>query len=170
MAAPGFILTKGTNPMKHTRIFTAFALLVCLFTFTLVAHAQAPTPTAATPAATAEPPGGLDALLVQLAGLAGAGSAISLLINVGKSVGIVKDGTSQNWSAGLNLVLLIGLLAANVYKPGIDLAGVDKQVSDFVQVGVVIFTYILQLAASKAANQAIQGVPVAGKSFASKAG
>ena len=79
--------------------------------------------------------------------------------------GIVKDDQAQNWSAGLNLLGLAGLLAAKVYAPQVDIAGMDAQVAQFVQVGLVVFGYVLQLLASKGAYVAIRGVPVLGKSF-----
>jgi hypothetical protein len=101
----------------------------------------------------------------QWAGLAGFAALIALLINVGKVAGVVKDGQAATWSAGLNLVGLVGLLALQVFKPEVDIAGVDSQVMGLVQVGVVMFTYVLQLLESKLTHIALKGIPVAGKSF-----
>ena len=97
-------------------------------------------------------------------GLAGFAALIALLINIGKAAGWVKDGQAPIVSAGLNLLGLAGLFATKVFWPEVQIGVVDAQVSDFVQVGVVVFTYILQLLASKGANAAIKGVPVVGYS------
>lgn len=106
----------------------------------------------------------MEGLFAEWVGLAGFAALIALLINIGKAAGWVKDGQAPIVSAALNLLGLAGLLAAKVFAPDIDLAGVDAQVSDFVQVGVVVTTYVLQLLASKGANAAIKGVPVVGYS------
>lgn len=106
----------------------------------------------------------MESLFTEWVGLAGFAALIALVINILKAAGWVKDGQAGTVSAGLNLLGLAGLFALKVFSPDLDLSVVDAQVSDFVQVGVVVFTYILQLLASKGAHAAIKGVPVIGYS------
>lgn len=107
----------------------------------------------------------MDEILVQWGSLAGFAALISLLVNVGKEVGVVKDGQAQNWSAGLNLIGLAGLLALKVYAPHVDVEGLNSQAAMLAQVGLVVFAYVVQLLAGKATHAAVRGTGFIGKSF-----
>ena len=106
-------------------------------------------------------------LLVVWAGLAGFAALIAFLINILKVIGWVKDDQAQTWSAGLNILGLAGLLAAGIWFPDLDIEGLDAQVAQFVNVGMVVFTYVIQLLSSKVAHIAVRGATVIGKSFSS---
>ena len=107
----------------------------------------------------------MDSLLVQWGALAGFAALIAFLVNILKVVGLVEDGHAPYWSAALNLLGLAGLLAVNVYAPELDVAGLDAKVAGFVEVGLVVFGYILQLLGSKVTHYAVKGLPVVGKSY-----
>lgn len=141
----------------------AFSFLLVVLAVLAVLTAQV---TAFSTAQAAEPAGGVswDALLVQFGGLMGVGALIAFLVNIGKAVGLVKDGSAPTWSAGLNLAALALLLVTRTYRPDVDIQAVDQQVMDFVNVGVVVFSYVLQLVSSKGTHKFIKGVPVIGKS------
>lgn len=122
-------------------------------------------PVSAATVAVGEPTGGgFDGLLTQWAGMAGFAGLIALLINVGKTFGVVKDGQAQTWSAVLNLFGLAVMLALNVFRPGVDIGAVDQWVSGFVEVATVVLTYIMQILVSRGAHYAVAGLPVIGKS------
>ncbi len=108
---------------------------------------------------------GLDGLVVQLAGMAGFAAVIALVVNVGKAAGWIADGQAQNWSAGLNLLLLIGLFVARVFRPDVDVQHIDSQVAGFAQIGTMILSYVIQLIASQRTHDALRGVPILGKSY-----
>lgn len=107
----------------------------------------------------------LNSLLAQWSALAGFGALIAFIINILKYTGIVKEDQGQVWSAGLNLAGLILLLIAGVALPNLDIAGLDKNVADFVNVGLVLFAYIVQLLGSKSAHSLVKGLPGIGKSY-----
>lgn len=107
----------------------------------------------------------MEDLLLQWSGLVGFAALVAFAINILKTFGVVKDAQAQNWSAGLNLLLLAGLLALRVFAPDFDVSGLNAQAQAFVDVGVVIFSYILQLLGSKAAHTLLRGLPLIGKSF-----
>jgi hypothetical protein len=105
----------------------------------------------------------MDELLVQWGALAGFAALIAFLINILKTVGIVKEDQAPTWSAGLNLAGLVGLLIMKIYVPQVDIEGLDQQVAQAVEVGTVIFSYVLQLLSSKLTHSIVRGVPGIGK-------
>lgn len=108
---------------------------------------------------------GLQVLLAQWAALGGFGALIAFLVNILKTFGLVKDDQAVTWSTGLNLLGLAGLLFAGIYSPEVDLGAIDAKVGEFVQVGLVVFAYIVQLLGSKLSHATVRGVPLIGKSY-----
>ena len=106
----------------------------------------------------------MENLLAQYAGLVGVAALIALMINVLKTFEIVTDGTAQNWSAGLNLVFLTGLLVLQIWAPQVDVAELDAKIAGLVQVGVVVLGYVLQLLGSKVTHQIVKGTALIGTS------
>ena len=107
----------------------------------------------------------LSELLVLWGSLGGFGALIAFVVNILKTAGVVKDGQAKTWSAGLNLLGLAGLLAVGVYAPDLDLTNLDQQVQQFVDVGLVVFAYIVQLLGARLGHESVRGVPVFGKSY-----
>jgi hypothetical protein len=105
-----------------------------------------------------------DNLLIQLAGLAGFAALFTLIINVLKSVGVVKDDTAPVWSAGFNIAGLVALYVLGIVKPGFSVGGVDVEVSGFVAAITPIVNWVIMMASSKVAHNAVRGVPWLGKS------
>lgn len=108
---------------------------------------------------------GLGVLLAQWSSLAGFGALIGFLINILKTAGVIKDGQAVAWSTGLNLLGLIGLFVIGLAAPAVDLSAIDSQVAQFVQVGLVVFAYVLQLLGAKVGHIAVRGTPFIGKSY-----
>lgn len=104
-----------------------------------------------------------DTLLVQWAALSGFGALIAFLINVLKTFGIVKTDQAPAWSAALNIIGLAALLITGLVVPDLDIPALDAQVAEFVQVGIVLFSYIIQLLGSKLGHAVVVGTPVIGK-------
>ena len=107
----------------------------------------------------------MDELLVQWGALAGFAALIAFAINVLKTLGVVKEGEAPTYSAGLNLAGLVMLLVLKIYKPEVDVGELDVQVAQAVEVGVVVFGYVVQLLGSKLAHEVVRGVPGIGKSI-----
>ena len=51
----------------------------------------------------------MDALVSATSELVGFGALIAMLVNSGKSFGIVKDGQAKVWVTGLNILLMLGV-------------------------------------------------------------
>lgn len=86
--------------------FNRTTLIVFAVT-TLVLMAFTPSPLSSSQETTPADP--LTALLGTLTALGGFAALVPVLISFGKAFGLVKDGTSQNWSTGINLAALISL-------------------------------------------------------------
>ena len=100
----------------------------------------------------------------QFAALAGVGAVIALVVNVLKTVGVVRDGQAQDFSLVLNLAGVAALVALRVFTPDLDVAGLDATAGKIAEAGVIVFGLVVQLYGSRLAHGAIRGVPVIGKS------
>lgn len=104
-------------------------------------------------------------LLMQFAGLAGFAAFVALLVNVLKSVKLVSDGNAETWSAGLNLIGLVGLYLLRIIKPDIVPGDTDTQIAVFVTAMTPMVNWILMLLSSKVAHKAVRGFPFLGRSY-----
>lgn len=106
-----------------------------------------------------------ESLLATFSTLAGASALIALLVNVLKALGVVQDGTAPVWSAGFNLLALIGLYLFQVVQPEFDPAAVDAVLAQVAQIGAAILALAMQLWGSKLTHAAVRGIPLLGTSF-----
>lgn len=97
------------------------------------------------------------------AALAGFGAMISLIVNVGKAVGIIKDGQAQTWVTGMNLLLVAGLYVGGLV--GYDLAGLDGMAGSLAEIGIAVFSFMIQMKGSQQFHWQVRGTPMIGKSF-----
>ncbi len=96
--------------------------------------------------------------------LGGAGALIAALVNVGKAVGLVKDGQAGKWSLGLNLAGLVALALVLNFAPGADVAHMDAVASQVAAALVAILSLVVQLGASRATHAIVRGMPLVGTS------
>lgn len=106
-------------------------------------------------------------IALQIGYLVGLAALIAMLINVGKVFGIVKDGTAGSWSAGLNLVALVVLVALKLFRPDLELEKVDVELGALAQVLGLVLTLLSQIKVSDKAHGFLSHlqIPVLGKSF-----
>lgn len=104
-------------------------------------------------------------LILQLATLAGFAALVSVLVNVGKFLGIVQDGTADKWVAGANLVGIIGLFILRTYFPGVPVEGVDQTMLEIAEFGGYVMGFVVMIFGSKLTYKAVSGLPIVGKSF-----
>jgi hypothetical protein len=90
---------------------------------------------------------------------------ITILVNVLKWAGVVKDGTASVWSMVLNGIGMVTFIVVKIVKPDTDLMILDTNMSLIAQVLSLLFTYVLQLGGSKLVHFILKGLPVIGKSF-----
>lgn len=91
----------------------------------------------------------LAGLLGTLTTLGGVAALIPILISFGKAVGLVKDGTSQNWSTGLNLAVLATLFILQVLGKSNLLPAFDTQAGAISQLLAALLAFSGQVGISK---------------------
>lgn len=106
----------------------------------------------------------LTELATLLASLGGLSALFTFLVNIGKYVGIVKDGTSSTWHTGLNLVALVVLFAAPALS--LDIPHLDGVAQQVAQIGTLILGLVVQIKAGQATHDTVAGrLPVLGYSY-----
>lgn len=110
-------------------------------------------------------------LIVQFGTLAGVAALIAALVNVGKVLGIVPDGSAAKVSAGLSLAAFITLAALKIFAPDVDVAGLDKQAADLAVAALYILGLVTQLGLPAKFHGFLSNadVPVIGRSHTNEA-
>jgi Mg2+/Co2+ transporter CorB len=107
----------------------------------------------------------LEALLTLVMSLAGVGSLVAVLVNIGKAVGLVKDGQAPMYTTGAGLLVMVILFIAGIIKPDFDVAGTDTVVGQVAQILSMIFSLVWPLISARLTHNAIKGTPILGKSY-----
>jgi hypothetical protein len=106
-------------------------------------------------------------LVTQFVALAGIAALISVVVNLLKVAGVVKDGQSEYYVVGLNLLGLVVLFVFHVFQPSaINLPGWDATAASIAQILTIVLGFIGQLGVSRVSYAATKGMPIIGKSFA----
>lgn len=103
----------------------------------------------------------LDNILTIIAGLAGLGGLISILVNLLKSVGIIKDGQAEVWFQSINLLIFVAVSAVYFLQLEIDWTQVD----DWLHLFAFFLTYIVQILGGKLTYDTVKGTPIIGFSY-----
>jgi hypothetical protein len=106
-------------------------------------------------------------IFVQFGSLAGAAALIAVIINLLKTIGVVKDGTAGKWSAGLNLVALVALVLVKVFVPSADIGVLDGLAGQAATALIVILGYLVQIFVSGDVHVLLSNmrIPLAGMSY-----
>lgn len=99
--------------------------------------------------------------------LVGVPALIAALINVLKYIGLVKDTTASNWSAGFSLVAFLAVVLLRVLRPDIMLDVLDGYAGQVAQIIVYLMSFIVMMLAPAAFHARLKSaqVPLLGKSF-----
>lgn len=103
----------------------------------------------------------IDNVVTILAGLGGLGALVSMLVNALKKINVVKDGTSEQWIQGVNLLAFVGVAITYLFNIPIDWGAVNVIIGSLVG----LFGAVLQLLASKGTYAVTKGMPVIGYSY-----
>lgn len=106
-----------------------------------------------------------NSLLTLFGSLGGIGALVAALVNIGKTVGWVKDNQAPTWVTGLNLAGLILVFVLGIFAPDMKIAGVDQFAGQLAIVLVTVFGFVWQILASKLTHSALKGTVLVGKSF-----
>lgn len=105
-----------------------------------------------------------DNILALLASLLGFGALVSIIVNVLKYFGIVKDGTSDKWVAGFNLAGFVALVVISYWFPQINIPQIDTQLGVLASLLTIVFSYVTTILGSKLTYLAVKNLPIIGKS------
>ena len=99
-------------------------------------------------------------------GLVGFGVLVSAVVGLGKSVGLINDGSAGHWITGANLLAVVAVFVAQVGGFDYDLKQID-QVLKLAGDALVSFTQLfIALGGSKIFYRLTKGrIPVIGKTF-----
>ena len=99
------------------------------------------------------------------ASLVGFGALISILVNIAKTVGWIKNDQATLWVVGGNLALILAVYVLQFFGQVDILTVLDAQVGTFAGILVMTSGFVLQVLSSKATHYALKGTPLVGKSF-----
>lgn len=107
----------------------------------------------------------MDNLIIEVGALVGFSALVSLLVNVLKYFGVVKDGTADKWVAGFNFAGILALFVTRLFIPEFDPIQADGVMAEVAAVGVYILNFVIMIFGSKVTYAAVKGLPVVGKTF-----
>ncbi len=94
----------------------------------------------------------LDQLYVVVGSMVGLQLLGAFLVDVLKYVGVVDPETSGKWSAGFQLISLVGVAVYLKLFPTFDVHAVDSHLLEFVKVASLVFAYVTQIIGAKAVH------------------
>jgi hypothetical protein len=97
--------------------------------------------------------------------MGGIAAFVTVLINALKLTGVIKDGTTQTWVTGANLLVLVALFVAKSFYPEIDFPAVDQVFGSLASILTFGLALAGQFLVSKGTHVALRGVPVVGTSL-----
>jgi len=98
--------------------------------------------------------------------LAGIASIIAPIVSLLKSFGVITDGNSNNWVAGMNAVAFIVVAAIIILMPNMTIQSIDAVA---LSIGVVLsflVSLVIQMRISQATYYGLKGVPALHKRLA----
>ncbi len=151
------------------RFTLSFVLVLVLLALPLMAFAPMPLHTTAAAA-----PDVLSIILAVGAGFAaliGVAALVSALVQLGKIIGLIKDGKSDQWTAILNLLAFIALVGLRIYRAEWTLEYLDTYAGLIAQALVYILGFVIQITSSKPIYDRMKAarVPLLGWSFSRSA-
>lgn len=148
-----------------------FTVLLLLATVMLILMACSPMPAvvaaAGVPPLPAETFNIVVMIMLGFASLIGVSKLIAAVINLLKTIGVVKDGTSAKWAAALNLLAFLTLVLLGVFRPDLTMELLDGYAGQIAAILLFVLGFISQIVGSQSAHIALSNarVPLIGKSF-----
>lgn len=106
-------------------------------------------------------------IMLGFASLVGVSKLIAAVINLLKTIGVVKDGTSAKWAAALNLLAFIALVLLGVFRPDLTMELLDGYAGQIAAILLFVLGFITQIIGSQTGHESLSKarVPLIGKSY-----
>lgn len=105
-----------------------------------------------------------DSILVEFGTLLGFAALVSLIVNVLKVLGVVKDGTADKWVAGINFAGVLALAIVRFVVPDLNILPIDSALGELAVIGGYILSFVTMILGSKLTYLAVKGLPLIGRS------
>ena len=103
----------------------------------------------------------LEEILMIIAGMAGLGAFVSMLINLLKAIGLVKDGQSEKAFKIADLVVFVVVMVLHLTRMPIDWAQVDQ----WLILLTALLGYVVSVFSGEFTHETIKGTPLVGYSY-----
>lgn len=100
-------------------------------------------------------------IFLLIAGLAGLGAFISMLVNVLKIIGVVKENQGEVWFQSISLVVFIAVTIVYLWGIPINWGEVDS----WLVLLTTILGFVFEILAGRLTHSVIRGTPIIGYSF-----
>ena len=95
--------------------------------------------------------------------LVGLPTFITVVVNILKKVGLVKDGYGEQWAQWMNFVAFIALFVVGQFFPEVDLGAVDEFALQIANLGAFALALLpIGMKVSGVAHDAMAGLPLIG--------
>lgn len=106
----------------------------------------------------------LEEILAIIAGMAGLGAFVSMLINLLKAIGLVKDGQADKAFKIADLIVFVIVMVIYLTKTPVDWAQVDE----WLVLLTALFGYVVSVLGGQLTHSTIKGTPLIGYSYSEK--
>ena len=106
----------------------------------------------------------LEEILKIIAGMAGLGAFVSMLINLLKAVGLIKDGQADKAFKIADLVVFVAVMVIYLVRVQVDWAQVDQ----WLVLLTALLGYVVSVFSGEITYNTIKGTPLIGFSYSQK--
>ena len=106
----------------------------------------------------------LEEILKLIAGMAGLGAFVSMLINLLKAVGLVKDGQADKAFKIADLIVFVIVMVIYLTKTPVDWSQVDE----WLVLLTALLGYVVSVFSGEFTHDTIKGTPLIGYSYSEK--
>jgi len=106
----------------------------------------------------------LEEILAIIAGMAGLGAFVSMLINLLKAIGLVQDGQADKAFKVADLIVFVAVMVVYLVKVQVDWAQVDE----WLVLLTALLGYVVSVFSGEFTHETIKGTPLIGYSYSEK--
>jgi len=106
----------------------------------------------------------LEEVLAIIAGMAGLGAFVSMLINLLKAIGLVQDGQADKAFKVADLIVFVAVMVVYLVKVPVDWTQVDQ----WLVLLTALFGYVVSIFSGKFTHDTVKGTPLVGYSYSDR--